>query len=242
MFVVRDGSRLIAATTGPSPTVGLVFYDLKSCLRGAAAEAAPQSRSRSRGRRGARRSRSMAKRRLLGLLGFGTGVFAGSVLYRRSTGRRRDRIDVYFDDGSMVSFVEGSPEAEKLLPRRAGRRSRPPARERRSARAGARRARLPRGRLPPALRQALALLPRQVPLRDPARPLAAARRAHRRGRRGARPGRHAARRARSSGRSLWPLRRLCSPACPSSSFGRRRRNTAPRNGSRARTRRASASA
>jgi predicted regulator of Ras-like GTPase activity (Roadblock/LC7/MglB family) len=41
VFVVRDGSRLIAATTGPSPTVGLVFYDLKSCLRGAAAEATP---------------------------------------------------------------------------------------------------------------------------------------------------------------------------------------------------------
>ena len=41
VFVVRDGSRLIAATTSPSPTVGLVFYDLKSCLRGAATEAAP---------------------------------------------------------------------------------------------------------------------------------------------------------------------------------------------------------
>ena len=38
VFVVRDGSHLIAATTGPSPTVGLVFYDLKSCLRGAAAD------------------------------------------------------------------------------------------------------------------------------------------------------------------------------------------------------------
>ena len=58
----------------------------------------------------------MAKRKFLGLLGFGTGVFAGSVLYRRSTSRRRDRVDVYFDDGSMMSFVEGSPEAEKLLP------------------------------------------------------------------------------------------------------------------------------
>jgi hypothetical protein len=55
------------------------------------------------------------RRKLLGLLGFGTGVFAGSVLYRRSNGRRRDRVDVYFDDGSMVSFVEGTPEAEKLL-------------------------------------------------------------------------------------------------------------------------------
>ena len=33
VFVVRDGDRLIAATTQPEPTVGLVFYDLKSCLR-----------------------------------------------------------------------------------------------------------------------------------------------------------------------------------------------------------------
>jgi predicted regulator of Ras-like GTPase activity (Roadblock/LC7/MglB family) len=33
VFAVRDGERRIAATTGPSPTVGLVFYDLKSCLR-----------------------------------------------------------------------------------------------------------------------------------------------------------------------------------------------------------------
>jgi predicted regulator of Ras-like GTPase activity (Roadblock/LC7/MglB family) len=33
VFVVRDGDRLIAATTTPEPTVGLVFYDLKPCLR-----------------------------------------------------------------------------------------------------------------------------------------------------------------------------------------------------------------
>ena len=33
VFVVRDEGRRIAATTGPAPTVGLVFYDLKSCLR-----------------------------------------------------------------------------------------------------------------------------------------------------------------------------------------------------------------
>ena len=39
VFVVRDDGRLIAATTTPEPTVGLVFYDLKSCLRAAAAEA-----------------------------------------------------------------------------------------------------------------------------------------------------------------------------------------------------------
>jgi hypothetical protein len=56
------------------------------------------------------------KRRLLGLVGFVLGILVGTVLYRRSAGRRRDRLDVYFDDGSMVSFVEGSPEAERLLP------------------------------------------------------------------------------------------------------------------------------
>jgi hypothetical protein len=33
VFVVRDGARLIVATTSPEPTVGLVFYDLKTCLR-----------------------------------------------------------------------------------------------------------------------------------------------------------------------------------------------------------------
>jgi predicted regulator of Ras-like GTPase activity (Roadblock/LC7/MglB family) len=33
IFVVREGDKRIAATTAPQPTVGLVFYDLKSCLR-----------------------------------------------------------------------------------------------------------------------------------------------------------------------------------------------------------------
>lgn len=33
VFVVRHDDRVIAATTSPEPTVGLVFYDLKSCLR-----------------------------------------------------------------------------------------------------------------------------------------------------------------------------------------------------------------
>ena len=36
VFVVRDHGRVIAAVTSPEPTVGLVFYDLKSCLRNAA--------------------------------------------------------------------------------------------------------------------------------------------------------------------------------------------------------------
>jgi predicted regulator of Ras-like GTPase activity (Roadblock/LC7/MglB family) len=38
VFVVRDRERVVAAVTSPDPTAGLVFYDLKSCLRAAAAE------------------------------------------------------------------------------------------------------------------------------------------------------------------------------------------------------------
>jgi predicted regulator of Ras-like GTPase activity (Roadblock/LC7/MglB family) len=41
VFVVRDGERMIAATTTAEPTVGLVFYDLKTCLRSIAP---PQSK------------------------------------------------------------------------------------------------------------------------------------------------------------------------------------------------------
>jgi predicted regulator of Ras-like GTPase activity (Roadblock/LC7/MglB family) len=47
VFVVRDGERLIAATTTPEPTVGLVFYDLKTCLR-AIDEPVPQKPARRR--------------------------------------------------------------------------------------------------------------------------------------------------------------------------------------------------
>lgn len=42
VFVVRDEQRTIAATTGTEPTVGLVFYDLKSALRSIAAEEKPK--------------------------------------------------------------------------------------------------------------------------------------------------------------------------------------------------------
>ena len=56
------------------------------------------------------------RRKFLAAVGFATGIFAGSVIFRRSFAKPRERVDVYFDDGSMVSFVGGSPEAEKLLP------------------------------------------------------------------------------------------------------------------------------
>jgi hypothetical protein len=44
------------------------------------------------------------------------GSFAGSVFYRRRAARRRERVDLYFEDGSLVSLAEGSPGAERLLP------------------------------------------------------------------------------------------------------------------------------
>jgi hypothetical protein len=56
VFVVRDGERAIVATTGPEPTVGLVFYDLKSCLRTVSAaelEAAKPKRARRKKENGA---------------------------------------------------------------------------------------------------------------------------------------------------------------------------------------------
>ena len=46
VFVVRRGARVIAATTRPDPTVGLVFYDLKHCLR--SIEDAPKPTPRTR--------------------------------------------------------------------------------------------------------------------------------------------------------------------------------------------------
>jgi predicted regulator of Ras-like GTPase activity (Roadblock/LC7/MglB family) len=33
VFLVRDDRHVVAAVTRPDPTVGLVFYDLKTCLR-----------------------------------------------------------------------------------------------------------------------------------------------------------------------------------------------------------------
>jgi len=56
------------------------------------------------------------RRRLLALAGFASGVLAGTAAYRRWLGGSRERLDVYFDDGSFVTFGAGSPEAARLLP------------------------------------------------------------------------------------------------------------------------------
>jgi hypothetical protein len=48
--------------------------------------------------------------------GFASGVLAGTAVYRRVLGRSRERLDVYFDDGSFVTFEGSSPESARLLP------------------------------------------------------------------------------------------------------------------------------
>jgi hypothetical protein len=48
VFVVRDGESYIAATTAPEPTVALVFYDLKTALRAAAAAADEEPKPKAR--------------------------------------------------------------------------------------------------------------------------------------------------------------------------------------------------
>ena len=54
-------------------------------------------------------------RRAVTLLGFGLGAGAATVLLRRNARGRRDRVDLYFADGSMVSLADGSPEGDRLL-------------------------------------------------------------------------------------------------------------------------------
>jgi hypothetical protein len=56
------------------------------------------------------------RRKALAFSGFVTGVVGATLLYRRSGRARRERVDLYFDDGSMVSLGDGSPGAERLLP------------------------------------------------------------------------------------------------------------------------------
>jgi predicted regulator of Ras-like GTPase activity (Roadblock/LC7/MglB family) len=51
VFVVRDDQRLVAAVTGRDPTVGLVLYDLKTCLRLAGEDAEPAKKAPARRRK-----------------------------------------------------------------------------------------------------------------------------------------------------------------------------------------------
>jgi hypothetical protein len=58
----------------------------------------------------------MARRKLVTGFMLAAGSLAGSVLVRRRAARKRERVDLYADDGSMHSFAEGTLEADRLLP------------------------------------------------------------------------------------------------------------------------------
>jgi hypothetical protein len=49
------------------------------------------------------------------VVGVLAGMLAGAALNRRRTADR-ERADLYFEDGSMLSLTNGSPGAERLLP------------------------------------------------------------------------------------------------------------------------------
>ena len=54
-------------------------------------------------------------RRLIGLASLAGVALAATAYVRRGAGRRRERVDLYYDDGSMISLPEGSSAAAPLL-------------------------------------------------------------------------------------------------------------------------------
>jgi ribosomal protein L14 len=58
----------------------------------------------------------MPRRKVVTGVVLAAGSIAGAVVLRRRSARRRDRVDVYFEDGSMVSLTDGAPEASTVLP------------------------------------------------------------------------------------------------------------------------------
>jgi hypothetical protein len=58
----------------------------------------------------------MRARSVVAALGLVAGAFAGAALWLRQGGAPREHVDLYYADGSMVSFAPGSPEGDRLLP------------------------------------------------------------------------------------------------------------------------------
>ena len=58
----------------------------------------------------------MPRRKVVAGVALVAGSLAGAVAFRRRSARRRERVDVYFEDGSMVSLADDSPEASTVLP------------------------------------------------------------------------------------------------------------------------------
>jgi hypothetical protein len=55
------------------------------------------------------------RRSVAALLGIAGGMVAGAAFVRRQVAQR-ERIDLYYADGSMLSLTNGAPGADRLLP------------------------------------------------------------------------------------------------------------------------------
>ncbi len=58
----------------------------------------------------------MAARSRIMALGLAVSSLAGTVLVRRRRTRLQTRVDLYFEDGSMLALGEDSPEAGAIVP------------------------------------------------------------------------------------------------------------------------------
>jgi hypothetical protein len=58
----------------------------------------------------------MLRRKLATTVLLAAGSVVGALAWRRRSGKRREHVDLYFADGSMVSFSQDSPEAARMLP------------------------------------------------------------------------------------------------------------------------------
>ena len=52
----------------------------------------------------------------LALFGLLAGAAGGAALWLRRGSAPREHVDLYFADGSMVSFPPGTPQGDRLLP------------------------------------------------------------------------------------------------------------------------------
>jgi hypothetical protein len=54
-------------------------------------------------------------RRLLGFVTFAAVAVGAAFVFRRRVAGARERVDLYYEDGSMATFEDGTPEALALL-------------------------------------------------------------------------------------------------------------------------------
>ena len=54
-------------------------------------------------------------RRLSGLIVLAAVAAGAAVLVRRRLSGSRERVELYYEDGSMTSLEDGSPDTERLL-------------------------------------------------------------------------------------------------------------------------------